>query len=82
MTETINPADVLDVGDIANLAGVPYETAMTWRRRSSRAARDSAPSATRWLPDPAGYVSGRPWWHRADVLEWLRATGRGPVGLR
>jgi hypothetical protein len=69
-------AEVVDIGGIAELAGVPYETAMTWRRRARARLNPPASPRHRPLPEPAGYVSGNPWWWRADVIRWLTDTGR------
>jgi len=51
--------------EIAELLGVQANTVQMWRKR-------------RLLPGPDGRVSGMPYWFRATVVAWARATGRLP----
>jgi len=74
---------IVDIGGLAELADVPYETAMTWRRRAKARAEKNRPavypgrkSSHPPLPEPAGYVSGSPWWWRPDLIDWLTVTDR------
>jgi len=49
--------------EIAALLGVQANTVHQWRKRKV-------------LPEPAGTVSGQPWWPENVVREWARRTGR------
>jgi hypothetical protein len=49
--------------EIADLLGYPRKTVHTWWDR-------------KLLPEPAGQVSGAPYWWDRDILEWAEATGR------
>lgn len=51
------------LAEIAKRLGVKSQTANMWRHRSR-------------LPEPAGTVSGTPWWDWAEIEKWARATGR------
>ncbi len=78
MTATTRP--VLDIAGIARVAGAPYETAMTWRRRSLAAERFRAKHAD-WKPrsEPLplpDYLDDPPRWYEATIQDWLRRTGR------
>jgi hypothetical protein len=49
--------------EIADLLGVKRETVVRWKMRGL-------------LPEPAGTVSGNPWWSDDTILAWAKETGR------
>lgn len=67
LADSVCPVDAfgdLIVGqvEIAALFGVELSTVHKWRQRG--------------FPEPAGRISGTPWWQLSKVLEWGRVTGR------
>lgn len=65
MTGQIDPRDLVDATDIAEMAGVSHPNVVhTWHARH----RD--------FPEPVVRREKLYLWVRADVEAWLRATGR------
>lgn len=62
---TAQRLDIVGVREIADLLGVKPETPKAWRVRGL-------------LPEPDGWVSGRPAWRRSTILKWAEQTGRMP----
>ena len=59
----MKPQDILDTAAVAKAAGVKQTTVNVWRNRGI-------------LPEPAGYVSGSPYWLRYVITAWAAETGR------
>jgi len=55
--------DLVGLEEIAEMLDVARSTTYQWRTRGL-------------LPDPAAVVSRAPIWHRTDIQEWARLTGR------
>ena len=54
---------ILDTEAVAVMFGVKRTTVHQWRRRGV-------------LPEPAGFVSGSPYWNRPNLAAWAQETGR------
>lgn len=66
MADPVDPGDLLDAHDVAELAG--------WARRNSvQQYRDRHPDD---FPPPAVEKRSGVLWRRQDILEWLERTGR------
>lgn len=77
MAAPVDPDDLLDSNDVAELAG--------WSRRNAvQQYRDRHPDE---FPEPAVQKPSGVLWRRSDVLAWLARTGRplpagaGPADL-
>jgi hypothetical protein len=60
----VHEFDLVALGDIAQMANVKTNTAAAWVIRHKD------------LPAPVAETSGGKVWNRADVIEWIKKTGR------
>jgi predicted DNA-binding transcriptional regulator AlpA len=66
VAEPVDPDDLLDANDVAELAG--------WARRNAvQQYRDRHPDE---FPAPAVTKRSGVLWRRRDILEWMKRTGR------
>lgn len=59
--------ELLGVGEVADVLGVT-------RQRVHQIAHEDET-----FPTPASVVNRRRFWHRRDIEQWMRSTGRGPI---
>jgi hypothetical protein len=69
VADPVDPDDLLDANDVAELAG--------WARRNSvQQYRDRHAGLDDALPDPKVEKPSGVLWDRREILDWLRRTGR------
>ena len=62
----IQPHDLLDAGELAQLLGVTADSL-----RAMRAHGPDRYPRLRGMPEPLRTVGGKPVWRRADIEEWM-----------
>lgn len=65
MSATINPDDLIDMGELADLLGVKVSTLRVMRSDPGRHRRVDG------LPDPIRLIGRSPVWTRADIETWM-----------
>ena len=71
--------EIISLRDLAGIAGVPYGTAATWRKRALAAIKAGRVPRKPPLP-PADALDDPPRWYRKTGVDWLIETDRLPEG--